>query len=248
MRINEFTAVGFKNVLFVPYCSHHVPMYANWMDDADLRRLTASDHLTLDQERANQRSWRADRDKLTFITFLVPPGLSFDHDAAVISAAASASASAAAAAESALVPLGDINLFVASDVDGQGGGREGDLVGEINLMIADPSMRAQGLGSAVLHGFMAWIKHRQRDLAAEFAGRLEPHDDDDVPTLRWLMAKIDADNLSSLRLFERCGFQRVGSVNVFGEVQVRLSLDELCPPPGRVTEMKYEPRALEMMQ
>ena len=67
MRLNEHCAVRTDRLLLVPYESHHVPRYHEWMSNAELRDLTASEPLTLEEEYKMQRTWREDEDKLTFI-------------------------------------------------------------------------------------------------------------------------------------------------------------------------------------
>ncbi|XP_043238505.1 N-acetyltransferase 9-like isoform X2 [Amphibalanus amphitrite] len=67
MRTNAGTAVWTELVVLVPYRASHVPKYHEWMQSAELRQLTASEPLTLNQEYAMQQSWLNDDDKCTFI-------------------------------------------------------------------------------------------------------------------------------------------------------------------------------------
>lgn len=62
MRLNQNTVLLGKKVVLVPYTSKHVPRYHKWMESEELRHLTASEPLTLEQEYAMQRSWREDED------------------------------------------------------------------------------------------------------------------------------------------------------------------------------------------
>ncbi|OZC09558.1 acetyltransferase, GNAT family [Onchocerca flexuosa] len=48
MRINEHTKLIGQKVILVPYCKHHVVKYHTWMENEELRRLTASERLSLE--------------------------------------------------------------------------------------------------------------------------------------------------------------------------------------------------------
>ena len=67
MRLNEDTVLVGRRCVLVPYKEKYVKRYHAWMQDDDLLALTASERLTLDEEVANQKSWRDDATKLTFI-------------------------------------------------------------------------------------------------------------------------------------------------------------------------------------
>ena len=67
MRLNEDTVLVGRRCVLVPYKEKYVTRYHAWMQDDDLLALTASERLTLDEEVENQRSWRDDAKKLTFI-------------------------------------------------------------------------------------------------------------------------------------------------------------------------------------
>ena len=67
MRLNEDTVLVGRRCVLVPYKEKYVERYHAWMQDEELLALTASERLTLDEEVENQRSWRDDATKLTFI-------------------------------------------------------------------------------------------------------------------------------------------------------------------------------------
>ncbi|GFR61246.1 N-acetyltransferase 9, partial [Elysia marginata] len=67
MRENEFTRLRGEKVLLVPYERHHVQKYHGWMESDELRQLTASERLSLEEEYSMQRKWRESPDKCTFI-------------------------------------------------------------------------------------------------------------------------------------------------------------------------------------
>lgn len=67
MRLNEYTVITGKNVILTPYVSEHVEQYHKWMQDPFLQEMTASEPLSIEEEYENQKSWREDDAKLTFI-------------------------------------------------------------------------------------------------------------------------------------------------------------------------------------
>lgn len=67
MKINETTRIVSVKCELVPYEACHVPKYHQWMEDEEIRRLTGSERLSLEEEFEMQKSWREDADKLTFI-------------------------------------------------------------------------------------------------------------------------------------------------------------------------------------
>ncbi|XP_011830587.1 PREDICTED: N-acetyltransferase 9 isoform X9 [Mandrillus leucophaeus] len=130
MRLNQNTMLLGKKVVLVPYTSEHVPRYHEWMKSEELQRLTASEPLTLEQEYAMQRSWREDADKCTFIVL----------------DAEKWQAQPGATEESCMV--GDVNLFL-TDL-------EDPTLGEIEVMIAEPSSRGKGLGTEAVLAMLSY--------------------------------------------------------------------------------------------
>ena len=70
MRANASTTLLGRVALLVPYSASHVETYHRWMESEELREATASERLTLEEEREMQRSWTED-DASAFFFFLV---------------------------------------------------------------------------------------------------------------------------------------------------------------------------------
>lgn len=165
-----------------------------------------------------QRSWRQDPDKLTFITCRPvathaegsPIQLTSDHD-------------------SPDKMVGDINLFLRID-DGDEGDAPPQIVGEIELMIAEKTNQRRGFGKAALLVFLRYIAAHQARILAEFvaggvdasvADKLKTADGSDFQ-FSCLSVKIGQTNERSLALFERVGFGKVSAeANFFGEFELR---------------------------
>lgn len=168
------------------------------MQSPSLRDLTASEPLTLDQEYEMQKSWREDGDKLTFIVCLAQRGGETER------------------------MIGDVNLFLFPDEDG-----DGAIVGELELMIALLSHRHQGHGRTALLTFMAYILRHWAAIAREFASSSTAAASTSASEtaaleLAYLRARIHESNDKSIRLFEGVGFERTtAGANYFGEVEVR---------------------------
>ncbi|CAJ0597520.1 unnamed protein product [Cylicocyclus nassatus] len=117
MRLNENVKIIGKNVILVPYESHHVPKYHDWMEDEEIRRLTGSERLSLEQEYDMQRTWRTDEDKLTFI--ILSRSMTDNGSDEIESM------------------IGDVNLFIQSE----------ESAGELEIMIAEKTARSRGAGT-----------------------------------------------------------------------------------------------------
>jgi len=67
MRLNERTVLLGSKVVLVPYKQKYVEQYWGWMQDEALLLATASEKLTLAEEKENCESWHVDEKKLTFL-------------------------------------------------------------------------------------------------------------------------------------------------------------------------------------
>jgi RimJ/RimL family protein N-acetyltransferase len=180
-----------------------------WINDSQkLRELTASELLTLQEERDNQRSWREDHDKLTFIICLKDVNVPCDTERTTGS-----------------VPtewmIGDINLFLKEVESESDMGDARDITGEINLMIAEPSARGKAYGIEALKTFLWYVMEHQSNILEEFARGKHCR----AQNLLSLEAKIGKNNIQSIKLFERVGFKKVSETpNYFEEFDFALSL------------------------
>lgn len=156
MKDNYSISLVGSKVQLVPYRKKFVARYHEWMQDETILELTASEPLSLEEEYSMQASWRDDPKKCTFIVLKAPEyeGQSeFDRMA------------------------GDVNLFLSRSHE------DDSLVAEVDIMIAEQSLRKSGLGKeAVL--MMMWFGAKHLQITKFFA-------------------KISKDNTPSLRLFEK---------------------------------------------
>lgn len=116
-------------VILVPYNSHHVPKYNQWMKDPNLQYLTGSEPLTLDQEFEMLESWNNDPGKCTFI---ILDRQRFESSCIENSQQKEVDSM-----------VGDVNIYLLPDNDGDS---EGKLCAEIEIMIAEAWARGKGLG------------------------------------------------------------------------------------------------------
>lgn len=163
-----------------------------------------------------QRSWRQDADKLTFI--VCRPVASSKERSTQLSADSDSSQNM----------VGDINLFLRVD-DGEEGDAPPEIVGEIELMIAEKANQGRGFGKAALLTFLRYIVERQTaiieeflnaDVQAETVGKLRAAQTS--LGFSCLSVKIGQANSRSLALFESLGFEKVSvEPNFFGEFELR---------------------------
>ncbi|NXC29046.1 NAT9 acetyltransferase, partial [Campylorhamphus procurvoides] len=195
MKINQDTVLRGQKVTLVPYTAAHVPRYHEWMQSEELQRLTASEPLSLEQEYEMQRSWREDPDKCTFIVL----------DTAQWPGQAE---------ESCMV--GDVNLFLTNAED--------PTLGEVEIMIAEPSYRGRGFGKEAT---LMMMSYGVRSLG-----------------ITKFEAKIGQENEASICMFKKLHFEEVAVNSVFQEVTLRLDVSDqerrwLLEQTNHVEEKSY---------
>ena len=106
------------------------------MASEEMRTLTASEPLSLEEEYAMQESWHRDDDKLTFIlvdqhttAYTLLPGEEPERHGK---------------------PIGDVNIFLNDDDDTQ--------LAECEIMIADPAYRGRGIGKEAMRLLLSYYK------------------------------------------------------------------------------------------
>ncbi|PPJ52805.1 hypothetical protein CBER1_11130 [Cercospora berteroae] len=230
MRVNEHTALATGSILLVPYSENHVPTYHEWMQDPELQEATASEPLSMEEEYAMQRSWRNDRDKLTFIVCKPLDSSSSPIETARITIAR------AKVDDTEDRMIGDINLFLfppdSDEMEEDVAALGGSIVGEVELMIARKELQQKGYGRAALLTFLDYILTNWSLIAREYAERPANSStqdqtgagivSSDAGQLAFLRVKIHQTNVGSIRLFESVGFMRtVDEPNYFGELELR---------------------------
>ncbi|KAF5018136.1 hypothetical protein F66182_9899 [Fusarium sp. NRRL 66182] len=206
MKINQDTgaAISSGGVLLVPYEAHHVRQYHAWMQDPYIQEATASEPMTLEEEYENQQSWRTSFDKLTFIVCA-----SATEDVQLVKAGT---------ADADALMRGDINFFLYPyEADDEDTDTQGWVAGEVDVMIASPSHRGQGLGRAAVCALLVYLRKH-------IDGILKEHG---AQELKGLMVKIKEGNRGSRALFEKLGFVQKGEVNYFGEVVMTMEWEEV---------------------
>lgn len=153
-----------------------------------------------------QAKWHLDEDKLTFIV-LCKEGQGGEADETVEELLKRCKMA------------GDVNVFLSQDDGGEdedGGSNAAPAPqtrGELEVMIAEPTLRRRGLASQALALLLHYITHEQ------------------PPTQRRLVSpsnlfvKIGLANTSSRALFGRLGFKEVSVSEVWQEVEMRYTGD-----------------------
>lgn len=134
--------------------------------------------------------------------------------------------------------LGDINLFLRVDEgdedEDEANVQEPQIVGEIELMIAERVNHRKGYGRAALLSFLRYIIEHEAEIMREFvpstfsilgekSKQLLENGGEGGKKWRFdcLSVKIGEKNVPSLALFESVGFKRVSEPNFFREMELR---------------------------
>ncbi|KAI0762239.1 GNAT domain-containing protein [Fomes fomentarius] len=140
MKANEKTVIVHPDVILVPYRAEHVAVskYHEWMTSEELREVTASEPLTLDEEYEMQREWQENEDKLTFILLSGESLRTQDGD----------SVSPELLAGQPMI--GDVNIFLKGLPDQE------DFEAEVEIMIAEPAYRRKGIAYTALQLMLSY--------------------------------------------------------------------------------------------
>ncbi|THH04684.1 hypothetical protein EW145_g5335, partial [Phellinidium pouzarii] len=209
--MKDIALVGQK-VLLVPYREEHVQTYHAWMSDAELRELTASDPLSLEEEYEMQRKWQVDEDKLTFIILARENGSDVGAPFGTLTKSECDFSRM----------IGDVNLFF------KGSPPDEDFEVEAEIMIAgtrdfcrpehpkrihavsEKAYRRRGCASEALQLLLSFAtSHASPPMLPVAADRF--------------VARIGERNAASIRLFETLGFAITKRVPVFEEIEMRLA-------------------------
>ena len=164
--------------MFIPYKKHHVEKYHQWMQNEELLEKTASEPLSIEKEYEMQHSWWLDDDKCTFILLSkqIYDNLADNEIKSMV---------------------GDVNLFF-NNLDNK-------TEAEIEVMIAESSMRGQGLGKEAVNVMMYYgFKYLN---------------------VKMFSVKIGFDNVASIKLFTNLGFKEESRSEVFREVTLNLDCE-----------------------
>ncbi|KAJ3740246.1 GNAT domain-containing protein [Lentinula detonsa] len=226
MLCNKNTVLVGKKILLVPYQIEHVAKYHNWMENEELRALTASEPLKLEQEYEMQQKWQMDEDKLTFI-IIAREGDTFIPD----------TVNPTDPRVSSLPMVGDVNIFlsgtplsVSESTRSPASDNGQEFTAEAEIMIAEPLYRRRGYAQEALRlmfqyatGYPAeyFVHHpRTEEPQGEEARHVcvkMPHS---IPPSS-LITRISDKNFPSIKLFEQLGFRITKHVEVFEEVEMR---------------------------
>ena len=208
MKLNARTCIVGERVVLVPYKRHHVATYNAWMSSEEVRELTASEPLSLDDEYAMRDSWEVDDDKLTFIVLRRDT-----YDTALLAASATAPSRRVAECE-VLAMVGDVNAFIYEDEE------DASLhFAEMEVMIADKANRGHGFGLEAVYLLINYCAQR---LPASLK-------------LTRFVAKIGEQNAASIGMFKKLGFVQYDHIAVFKLVCLKLDINEHTFPPRKET-------------
>lgn len=181
-----------------------------------------------------QASWRHDADKLTFIICQPLQKTIGSGENIAKDACSNVNCDADAAM------LGDVNMFLTFNEDDQddedaesqstptdGTHHPPEVVGELELMIAERKNQKHGYGRAALLSFLLYVLRNEDTIVRGFLESKGYAPSREMSQrLDFFCVKIGADNVGSIRLFESLGFKKLKEEpNVFGELELRRMFD-----------------------
>lgn len=209
-----------------------MPTYHAWMQDPALLASTGSEPLTLEQEYAMQQTWREDSDsrcadspELTFIV-LARTDPSLPLDASVLCTQC---------------PMaGDVNVFFQEEYANEDDTHP-TCLGELEVMIAEPTFRRQGLADEALRLLCYYILTDPTPAPAGSEAAPTPF----LPLApTQLVVRIGDENIASLALFHRLGFVTHKHNTVFHETELRVQHAEAISPKKPLAVLAWDDDAL----
>lgn len=194
-----------------------------------------------------QQSWRQDPDKLTFITCLPVSSSSPGDGPTLCAPLVKRQTITAGEDDTSEKMLGDINLFLridegdepeseqqqqqtgGGDVETANAAPDPQIIGEIELMVAQKTNHRRGYGRAALLCFLRYIVEHEAEILGEFVPstfttsgqKMKIREKQQAWRFSHLSVKIGHENTGSLGLFESAGFRKVSEEpNFFGEVEM----------------------------
>ncbi|KAF9479213.1 hypothetical protein BDN70DRAFT_807392 [Pholiota conissans] len=235
MKANANTVIVGSRIVLVPYRAEHVPKYHDWMLSEELRALTASEPLSLEEEYEMQAKWQEDEDKLTFIILSRYPvdansPLELPEDFGQLPPTDERLAS--------LPMVGDVNVFLygtpphlrTDSIDSSratisdGDQVEDEFYAEVEIMVAEPSYRRKGLALEALQLMLGYATGQPQAFCVGGAPLPHRHSFTDTPLQippSSLVTKISDTNVPSIQLFGKLGFEVTKRVEVFQEIEMR---------------------------
>lgn len=223
MKANINQVLVGKKAVLVPYAASHVPEYHEWMLSEELRELTASEPLSLEEEYEMQEKWQVDEDKLTFI-ILSREGVDLPDDSSI-------SPSDPQLKKCPMV--GDVNIFLsgslqnlrsplkrAYDSEHEEDREEEEEEGhaEVEIMVAEPAYRRKGYAREALQLMLYYATGHPFSSSTTIESPLKI-----APTR--LLTRISEANEASISLFETLGFKLTKRIQVFAEIEMRWQAD-----------------------
>jgi RimJ/RimL family protein N-acetyltransferase len=205
MKINEYTRIIGDKVILIPYRKHHVEKYHEWMSDEEIRKLTASEPLSLEEEYEMQTNWQLDEDKLTFIVLnrsIFNQSLAETNEQREIEAM-----------------VGDVNVFFSKQIDD-----DEDNDDLIDFSEPRSNKKEKLLNQAEVEIMIVNRDDRRRGFGRESVQLMLNYCMLNIPTLDYFLVKIGEENLASIQMFEKLGFKFQKHIRAFKEISFKLEL------------------------